>query len=160
MLIPVSEEFLKSCIPDKENILSFDHFLHTNELPLIYHENFYVLAPDPKSPDSGTTYALIRDELFRSNLSGLTNGIFRNLNCLFALSSNSKFLILHKLRYNEQIELPELTDLPKMEVNYEKREPISRHIHSRVIGFNEHLYKDEISEQIRARIRHNKELTC
>jgi DNA end-binding protein Ku len=152
ILIPVLEKFKKSRVAVPENTLSFDHFVNASQVPLIYHENFFALVPDPAFSESLMNYGLLRDELFQSNLMGISNGVFRNQNCLYGLSSDSNVLILHKLRYNEQIEFPELSEINQMALKAGFRNEFSSHIYSRVIGFHEHPFKDEISDKIRAKL--------
>jgi DNA end-binding protein Ku len=112
-LVPVTNDLIRSCIPEKNSILDFSYFVYLYDIPPVCFDNFYYLLPEESVVSSPVYFSHLLSKLEEFDLAGLTQVVFRNLSHLFALSHFSNTLILYKLRFDTQFIPFEQPVLPK-----------------------------------------------
>ena len=112
-LVPVTNDLIKSCIPEKNNILDFTYFVYLFDILPVYFENFYYLLPEQEVVSAPGYYSFLLSKLQEYNIAGITQAVFRNLSHLFALFHFSNTLVLYKLRFDSQFIPFEQPLLPK-----------------------------------------------
>ena len=107
--VVLSEEDLRRANPDATGTIDILAFVDTDEVPLIFYEQPYYLAPG-KGGDK--VYALLRDTLKKAGKIGIANVVIRVKQHLAALVCVGDAIILHTLRYADEIRDPDDLKIP------------------------------------------------
>ncbi|MDQ2821543.1 MAG: Ku protein [Pseudomonadota bacterium] len=98
--VVLSEEDLRQANPEATGTIDILAFVDADDVPLIYYEQPYYLAPG-KGGDK--VYALLRDTLKKGGKIGIANVIIRVKQHLAALRCVGDAIMLHTLRYADEI---------------------------------------------------------
>jgi DNA end-binding protein Ku len=98
--VVLSEEDLRRANPEATGTIDILAFVDADDVPLIYYEQPYYLAPG-KGGDK--VYALLRETLKKAGKIGIANVVIRVKQHLSALVCVGDTIMLHTLRYADEI---------------------------------------------------------
>lgn len=98
--VVLSEEDLRRANPEATGTIDILAFVDADDVPLMYYEQPYYLAPG-KGGDK--VYALLRETLKKAGKVGIANVVIRVKQHLAALVCVGDAIILHTLRYADEI---------------------------------------------------------
>ena len=110
--VVVTDEDFKKASPEKSRSVDIIQFAKEEEIDPVYYEKPYYLVPDKGADKS---YHLLIKALEETETVGLAEFMLRNRMHICALKAKDGVLLLHQLRYREEIrEAPEV-EKPKSE---------------------------------------------
>jgi DNA end-binding protein Ku len=109
--VVLSPEDLKRANVKATQTIDITAFVDAAEVPLIYYEQPYYLAPD-KGGDK--VYALLRETLRRSGKIAIAQVVIRTKQHLVALIPMDDMILLNTLRYPDEIRKSDELDLPAL----------------------------------------------
>ena len=96
----LSDEDFKKASPEKTKTIDIAEFVEAEEVPPIYYDSSYYIEPEK---NGGKAYVLLRDALIKSKKAAWEH-LFYEVKKMFALlSADEKILVLHKIRYADEI---------------------------------------------------------
>jgi len=98
--VVLSDEDLRAANPEATQTIDILAFVDAQQVPLLYYENPYYLAPG-KGGDK--VYALLRETLRKTGKIGIANVIIRVKQHLAALVCVGDAIVLNTLRYHDEI---------------------------------------------------------
>lgn len=107
--VVLTEEDLRQANVEATQTIDILAFVDAAELPPLYFDQPYYLAPG-KGGDK--VYALLRETLRRSGKAGIATVVIRVKQHLAALLCMDDAIVLHTLRYSQQIRDPDALALP------------------------------------------------
>ncbi|MEC5161175.1 MULTISPECIES: non-homologous end joining protein Ku [unclassified Janthinobacterium] len=107
--VVLSDEDLKRANIEATQTIDILAFVHAEEVPLIYYEHPYYLAP---SRGGDKVYALLRETLRRGGKIGIANVVMRTKQHLCALVCIGEAIVLNTLRYHDEIRAADELKLP------------------------------------------------
>lgn len=107
--VVLSDEDLRRANPEATGTIDIQAFVDAGDVPLMYYEQPYYLAPG-KGGDK--VYALLRDTLKKAGKIGIANVVIRVKQHLAALVCVGDAIILHTLRYADEIRDTEDLKIP------------------------------------------------
>jgi DNA end-binding protein Ku len=100
-------DFLKA-MPEKTKTIEINSFVEENEIESIYFETTYYIEPEKQGKRA---YALLCSALIKSKKTALGSFVLRNKEHLCLIKPSGNLLILHRLRFQEEIRDPEDIDV-------------------------------------------------
>lgn len=107
--VVLSDEDLRAANPEATQTIDILAFVDAEQVPLLYYENPYYLAPG-KGGDK--VYALLRETLRKTGKIGIANVVIRVKQHLAALVCVGDAIVLNTLRYNDEIRDPGELKIP------------------------------------------------
>lgn len=105
----LSDEDFKKASPEKTKTIEIADFVKESEINPIYYESSYFLEPDKSG---SRPYALLREALRKSGKVGVGTFVLRNKQSLGVVKVMEDVLVLHKIRFAEEIRSPEELNVP------------------------------------------------
>ncbi len=90
----------------KTKVIEIKDFLDENEIHSMYYETPYYLEPEKSG---GRAYALLRDALTKTKKVGIGTFVLRNKEALALIKVYENVLVLHKIRFAQEVRMPEVT---------------------------------------------------
>jgi DNA end-binding protein Ku len=116
----VKDEELEKLRPEKSKRLDIQEFVELAKVDPIYYDSTYYVAPDE---GGAKAYALLVNAMKRTKRIALARFVMRDRQYLAAIRPSEGALVLHTMRYADEIvpvsdlgELPGASDLPKKEL--------------------------------------------
>jgi len=104
--IVVEEEDFARASPEKSKTIDIVQFVKEEEIDPIFYEKPYYVVPDKKASKS---YSLLVKALEETETVGIAEFMLRNRMHICALKAYEGILLLHQMRYNEEVrEVPEV----------------------------------------------------
>src|SRR5947208_2837364 len=110
----VEESDFDKAMPEKTDHLEILQFVDEKEIDPVYYEKPYYLAPDKMGAKA---YVLIRDSLMLENRVGLGVMVYHSKEWFCMIKPQQKILILHKLRFSDEIRSAAGLAIPDTPVN-------------------------------------------
>ena len=107
--VVLSEEEIKSAYPKTTQTIEIESFVPKSEIPMIYLERPYYIAPDKKA---GKVYALLRETLQESQQVGIARVVIQTKQHLAVLAPSGSGMVLNLLRWGEDVRSQEDLELP------------------------------------------------
>ncbi len=98
--IMLEDEDFEQAAPEKSKVIEVNHFVKENEIDSIYFENAYYIEPEKAGERA---YALLREALAKSGKVGIAQFVLRTAEALTVIKPIDKILVLHKIRFSEEI---------------------------------------------------------
>lgn len=108
--VVLSPEDLRRANVKATQTINIIAFADLAEVPIIHYDQPYYLAPDK---GGAKVYALLREALTRSNVTGIAQIVIRTKQRLVALLPMDDMIVLNTLRYPDEIRPPGDLDLPQ-----------------------------------------------
>jgi len=107
--VVVTDEEIKAAFPKSTQSIDIEAFVPIGEIPFVYLERPYYLAPIGKG---AKVYALLRETLLRSGRAGLARVVISTKQYLAALVATVPALVLNLLRWADEVRTWENLELP------------------------------------------------
>jgi DNA end-binding protein Ku len=107
--VVLSDEDFQQAMPEKTKTIEINSFVNETEIDPVYFETSYYMEPEKQGRRA---YALLSTALSKSKKAGLGTFVLRNKEHLCLIKAADHLLILHRLRFQEEVrDLGEL-DIP------------------------------------------------
>lgn len=113
----VEDSDLAKAMPEKIDHLEIVQFVSEKEIDAVYYEKPYYLEPDRIGAKA---YALLRDALKKEQKVGLGLLVYHNKEWLCLLKPMRRVLVLHRLRFSDEIRNEQGLVIPETEVKSEE----------------------------------------
>ena len=107
--VVLSEEEIKGAYPKTTQTIEIESFVPNAEIPMIYLERPYYIAPDKKA---AKVYALLRETLQETQQVGIARVVIQTKQHLAVLAPAGAGMVLNLLRWGEDIRSQEDLELP------------------------------------------------
>jgi len=141
----LNDEDFKKASPEKTKTIDIVQFVESEEVPPIHFESAYYLEPEKSG---GKAYVLLRDSLAKSKKAALGTFVLRNKESLCLLAASEKILVLHKIRYAQEIRETEDIKVPEAKVSPAEVQMAVRLIDQMSAEFDVSKFKDTYSETL------------
>jgi DNA end-binding protein Ku len=143
----IKDEEIEKLRPEKSRRLDITEFVELAAVDPVYYDNTYYLAPDE---GGAKAYALLVTAMKRTKRIAIARFVMREKQYLAAIRPVDGALLLHTMRYADEIvsqkdlgELPGATDLPKKEIDV--AESLIKALEAE---FDPARYKDDMRERL------------
>ena len=143
--VVLTDEDFKKASPEKTKTIDIVEFVESEDVPPIHFESAYYLEPEKSG---GKAYVLLRDSLTKSKKAALGSFVLRNKESLCLLAPSEKILVLHKIRYAQEIRSTEDIKVPESKVSTAEVQMAIRLIDQLSGEFDVSKYKDTYSETL------------
>lgn len=130
----------------RSKTIDLDHFVNVAEIGSIYYEQPYYMVPDKGSEKA---YALLREILTTTGKAGVASFVMRTKETLAVVIPFGKFLMLNRIRFEEEIVEPEeLGFKPEAKVSPKEKSVAGKLIEEMTREFDISEYKDQYSKKL------------
>jgi DNA end-binding protein Ku len=109
-MVVITDEEFASAAPEKSRDIELKSFVALKDIPPVFFERPYFLAPDERA---GKAYALLAQTMAKSGKAGIGSFVMRSHEYLVAILSENGMLRAEVLRYADELRSPETIGLPK-----------------------------------------------
>ncbi len=106
----ITDKDFEAAAAIKTKVIEIKDFLDEDKIHSMYYETPYYLEPEKSG---GRSYALLRDALVKTKKVGIGTFVLRNKEALALIKVYENALVLHKIRFAEEIREPEVKVPPK-----------------------------------------------
>ena len=150
--VVLSEEEIKSAYPKTTQTIEIESFVPASDIPMIYMERPYYIAPDNKA---GKVFALLRETLSDTQQVGIARVVIQTRQHLAVLAPSGAGMVLNLLRWGEDVRVQEDLDLPpkgaKAAGISERELSMARQLVKDMAGkWDPHQFNDSFKEKIMA----------
>lgn len=110
----LTDEDFKKASPEKTKTIDITEFVKIEEVPSIYYDSAYYIEPEK---NGGKAYTLLRDSLIKAKKAAIGSFVLRNKENLCLISPSEKILVLHKIRFAEEVRSAEDIKVPAAKVS-------------------------------------------
>lgn len=107
--IILEDEDFQAASPEKTKIINIESFVNETDIDDIYFETPYYLEPEKSGAKA---YALLLKTLEQTGKAGLGRFVLRTSEHLVVIRPRENYLMLHQLRFEEEIRKPDELALP------------------------------------------------
>ena len=107
--VVLSEEEIKDAYPKTTQTIEIESFVPVSEIPMMFLERPYYIAPDKKA---GKVYALLRETLQETQQAGIARVVIQTKQHLAVLAPSGAGMVLNLLRWGEDVRSQEDLGLP------------------------------------------------
>lgn len=134
-MVEVTDEDIESVAPEMSSDINLRNFVPADEIPPVYFQKPYFLAPAGKSSKA---YNLLAATMAKTGRVGIGSFVMRGHEYLVAIVSDNGVLRADTLRYQDEVRTPESIGLPK------RSKPDATTV-NRFVKEIEELQRDELS---------------
>lgn len=98
--IIMDDEDFEDAAPEKTKLIEIKEFINVNDISPMYFETPYYIEPEKSGFKA---YGLLRSALLKSGKAGLGTFVLRSAEILAILKPYEKMIVLHKIRFPEEI---------------------------------------------------------
>jgi DNA end-binding protein Ku len=144
-MLVIDEADMQKAMPEKIDHLEIVQFVNEKEIDAVYYEKPYYLEPDKVGAKA---YVLLRDALIKEGKVGLGLLVYHNKEWLCLLKPQRKVLVLHRLRFSDEIRSAEGLVVPDAPAKPEELKMASMLIAQLTKPFKPEEYRDTYSEKL------------
>ncbi|HXB31430.1 MAG TPA: Ku protein [Puia sp.] len=96
----LSDADFQEAMPEKTKTIAIESFVEESEIDPIFYETSYYIEPEKQGKRA---YALLNNALIKSKKTGLGTFVLRNKEHLCIIKASGNILVLHRLRFQEEI---------------------------------------------------------
>ncbi|MGZ8537453.1 MAG: non-homologous end joining protein Ku [Flavisolibacter sp.] len=144
-MVIVDDEDIKKASPEKMDQLTIVQFIKEDEIDPRYFEKPYYLEPDKQGAKA---YALLRDALKKEGKAALGPLVFHRREWICLVKPQDDVLVMHRLRFPEEIRDTTTLTIPKAEVKDAELKMAAALINQLTMPFKPEDFKDEFSEKL------------
>ena len=141
----LDKEDFQAATPEKYDHLEIVQFIHEKEIDAVYFEKPYYLEPDKSG---ARAYALLRDALKKEGKAALGPLVYHNREWICLIKPLNEFLVLHRLRFAQEIRKPEGLVVPQQTIKQDEFKMAAMLINQLTKPFKPEQFKDEFSEKL------------
>ena len=109
-MVVVTDEELERVTPEKTRDIELRRFVPAGEIPPLYYQRSYILAPSGRS---NKAYHLLAETMHRTGKVGIGSFVMRDHEYLVAIVAEGGVLRADTLRFADELRTPEDVGLPK-----------------------------------------------
>jgi DNA end-binding protein Ku len=143
--IVLDENDFAEAMPEKTKTISIDSFIDEKEIDPILYETSYYMEPEKQGKRA---YALLSTALNKSKKAGLGSFVLRNKEHLCLIKAAGHLLVLHRLRFNQEIRDTKDLDIPAVAPKPGELKMALSLINQLSTDFNVADYKDTYSDKL------------
>lgn len=143
-VIMEEEDFTKA-MPEKTDHIEILQFVVEKEIDTLYYEKPYYIAP---LKGGEKAYALLREALKKEGKAALGTFVFHKREWVCLLKPAADALVLHQLRFAEEIRPTKGLDLPDIKPKAEELKMAASLIAQLTKSFKPEQFKDEYAEKL------------
>ena len=143
--VVLTDEDFKKASPEKTKTIDISEFVEIEEVPPIYYDSAYYIEPEK---NGGKAYVLLRDALVKSKKAALGTVVLRSKENLCLISPSEKILVLHKIRYEQEIRGIEDIKVTATKVSPAEMQMAVKLIDQLTAKFDISKYKDTYTETL------------
>jgi len=143
--VVLSDEDFKKASPEKTKTIDISEFVETAQVPSIYYDSSYYIEPEK---NGGKAYVLLRDSLLKSKKAALGTFVLRSKENVCLIEPSDKILMLHKIRYAEEIRSTEDIKVPDAKLSTAEIQMATKLIDQLTGKFDISKYKDTYTETL------------
>lgn len=147
--VVMNDEDFEKANPKKTKTIEIVSFVEESEIDSMYYVKPYFLEPEKNSANA---YSLLRDALKKSKKVGLAKYILRNREHLAVIKIHENMLILNQLRYQNELQEPEL-NIPATKASAKEIDIAIQLINHLTEPFKPEKYKDSYTEEVKEIIK-------
>ncbi len=106
--VVLSDADFQEAMPEKTKTIDINSFVEESEIDPIFYEISYYIDPEKQGKRA---YALLNSALSKSGKAGLGSFVLRNKEHLCLIRPSGNLLVLHRLRFQEEIKDPKGMDI-------------------------------------------------
>ena len=110
----LTDEDFKKASPEKTKTIDITEFVKTEEVSPIYYDSAYYIEPEK---NGAKAYVLLRDSLIKAKKAAIGSFVLRNKENLCLISPSENILVLHKIRFAEEVRSTEDIKVPASKVS-------------------------------------------
>ncbi len=161
----LTEEDFESVAIENLKTIDIEDFIDLKDLDSIYFDKPYYLLPD-KRGDKG--YVLLRETLKQSKKVGIARVMIRTHQYLAAVIADGDALVVHTLRYPEEVKMPSELDFPAgsandYQITKKEIEIAQQLVDTMSVKWNPkryvNTYRDELLELVEKKVKSGKKGT-
>jgi DNA end-binding protein Ku len=141
----VDDEDFQKAAPEKIDHLEILQFVDEKEIDPVYFEKPYYLEPDKAGVKA---YVLLRDALKKEGKAALGPLVYHNKEWVCLIKPMRKVLVMHRLRFSDEIRSEEGLVIPDTQVKAEELKMASLLIAQLTKPFKPQEYRDTYSEKL------------
>ena len=141
----LSDEDFKKASPEQTKTIDIEEFVETQEVAPIHFETAYYIEPEKTG---GKAYVLLRNALEKTQKAALGTFVLRNKESLCLIAPSDKILVLHKIRYAQEIRSTEDIKVPDSKISTAEIQMATKLIEQLTGEFDISKYKDTYSETL------------
>ena len=141
----VDDQDMQKAMPEKFDHLEIVQFVNEKEIDPVYYEKPYYLEPDKAGAKA---YTLLRDALKKEGKAGLGLLVYHNKEWLCLVKAQRKVLVLHRLRFSNEIRNEQGLVIPETDIRAEEIKMASLLIAQLTKPFKADDWKDTYSEKL------------
>ncbi len=135
----LGDEDFKKASPEQTKTIDINEFVELEEIDPIYYDSSYYIEPEK---NGGKAYVLLRDSLNKSKKAALGTFVLRNKENLCLISPSEKILVLHKIRFAEEVRSTEDIKVTESKVSAAEIQMATKLIDQLTGKFDISKYKD------------------
>jgi DNA end-binding protein Ku len=149
--VVIDEEDVRKAAPESTETVEIEAFVNRGDIHPLYFEKPYYLVPAKKAEKG---YVLLREVLQKTEKVGVSRVVIRTRQYIGALMPCKDALILHLMRFPQELVQPDELSLPSgaaktHRVNAKEMEMATQLIESMTTKWNPEDYKDEFRSKLR-----------
>ncbi len=141
----LSDEDFKKASPEQTKTIDIAEFVETEDVPPIHFETSYYIEPEK---NGSKAYVLLRDSLIKAKKSALGTFVLRSKESLCLLAPSDKILVLHKIRYAQEIRSTEDIKVPEAKISNAEIQMATKLIDQLTGKFDISKYKDTYTDTL------------
>lgn len=141
----LNDEDFKKASPEQTKTIDIEEFVETEEVPPIHFETAYYIEPEK---NGGKAYVLLRDALDKTKKAALGTFVLRNKESLCLIAPSDDILVLHKIRYAQEIRSTEDIKVPNSKISSAEMQMATKLIEQLTGDFDIEKYKDTYTETL------------
>jgi len=153
--VVLTDEEIKAAYPKATQTIEIESFVPNNEIPFVYLDRPYYLAPTAKGDK---VYALLRETLLKTGRAGIARVVIQTKQHLAALVPSGPALVLNLLRWGDAVRTWDQLDLPAPGIKgtgLKEREikMAEQLVDDMTSHWDPEKFKDEFTEEVMALVR-------
>jgi len=141
----LSDEDFKKASPEKSKTIDIAEFVEIEQVSPIYYDTSYFIEPEK---NGSKAYVLLRDSLIKAKKAALGTFVLRSKENVCLINPSEKVLLLHKIRFAEEIRSAEDIKVPEAKVSTAEIQMATKLIDQLTGKFDIKKYKDTYSETL------------
>ena len=149
--VVVTDDDFKKASPEKSRSIDIIQFVKEEEIDPVYYDKPYYLVPDR---GAGKSYQLLIKALEEAKSVGLAEFMLRNRMHVCALKVHEGVLLLHQMRYQEELREPPEVEKPKAErISAKEVQLAVKLIHQLTEKFDPSAFRDKYVAELKKVIK-------
>lgn len=143
--IVLDDKDFEDASPKKSRIIEISSFVEAAEIDDVYFESPYFIEPDKSG---GKAYELLLRTLEKTGKAGVSLFVLRNHENLAIVRPKENYLMLHRLRFEEEIRKPEINLPTNVKISRKELDMAVKLVNEYTEPFDISQYKDEYKKEL------------